>query len=113
MNRLHATKIIDVIAFCLFALMVSSGVILHYVIPVRSGRSVTIWGMTRHEWGDIHFWIATIFLGVLVMHLFIHGRFIMNMIGGAGRNYSGIRFSLGLVALLAILLLAVSPFLWN
>ncbi|MEX0844285.1 MAG: DUF4405 domain-containing protein, partial [Balneolaceae bacterium] len=42
-----------------------------YILPPGSG-SANIWGLTRHEWGDIHFWIAVIFAVTITVHLILH-----------------------------------------
>ncbi len=31
-----------------------------------------LWGMDRHEWGDIHFWLSVAFLVVMAVHLYQH-----------------------------------------
>ncbi|RLA23175.1 MAG: hypothetical protein DRQ61_04550 [Gammaproteobacteria bacterium] len=111
MSRFSLIKLIDGVAFALFVLLGSTGLLLHFVIPPRSGRGVTIWDMSRHEWGDIHFYIATSFFTVLVVHLFLHSRFIAGLFKGDRGERSLLRQALGIVSLLALLALAVAPFL--
>lgn len=69
MNRSTIIKIIDVLAFVGFLFLASTGILLHHFLPPGSGRSAEIWGLNRHEWGDIHFWIATLFFVLLSAHL--------------------------------------------
>lgn len=107
--------IIDVLAFICFVFLTSTGIIIHYLLPSGSGHSKTIWGWGRHDWGDLHFYMAVGFLLILSFHLFKHWKWIWSLVKGrvAGgvRPNSGKRGLLGLVGLLAILILAVLPIL--
>jgi len=101
---------IDVSAFISFVFVVSTGVLMRYVLPPRSGQSMEIFGMSRHEWGDIHFYITFIFLAILSIHLLLHWKFIRNVFRGRIKEASASRLLLGLVGLLAVLALAAAPF---
>ncbi|NNK87776.1 MAG: DUF4405 domain-containing protein [Flavobacteriaceae bacterium] len=103
--------IIDIIAFVSFVFLVSTGVILYYILPPGSGRQRTIWQMDRHEWGDIHFCIALVFLAILALHLFMHWRWIRSLTKGKKRESSGYRVGLGLVGFIAVLAIALAPLL--
>ena len=83
-----ATKnfIVDAFALVGAVLLVSTGFLMRYVLPEGSGgpegagqgiRAVQrpvalLWGLSRHEWGDIHFWIAIALMIILSVHLFLH-----------------------------------------
>lgn len=111
MNSFNLIKIVDAVAFALFVLLTSSGILLHYAIPPRSGGAITIWNMTRHEWGNIHFYIATTFFTILFIHLILHRSFIVGLFQGKPNQKLSLRTALGLVALLALFSLAIAPFL--
>jgi hypothetical protein len=49
--------IIDAVGFVGFVFLTTTGVLVRYVLPPGSGRRAVLWGMNRHEWGDLHFWI--------------------------------------------------------
>lgn len=34
-------------------------------------------GLTRHQWGDVHFWIALSLIALLVVHLVLHWRWVV------------------------------------
>ena len=110
MKKSNLITFIDIAAFICFIFVVSTGVLMRYVLPPRSGHSIEIFGMSRHEWGDIHFYITFIFLAILSVHLILHWRFIRNVFHGQIKEAGISRFILGLVGLLAILALAVAPF---
>jgi hypothetical protein len=101
--------IIDSLAFAGFVLLTATGVLMRYVLPPGSGRFATIWTLDRHEWGSIHFWLATVFLAVLALHLFRHWRWIVAVLRGRPREGSGARVALGTVGLVALLALAIAP----
>ena len=110
MNKLNIIKLIDIAAFISFIFVISTGVLLRYVLPTRSGHTVEIMGMTRHEWGDLHYLITVAFLFILTIHLVVHWRFFFLLLQGKASSTSAYRIVLGIVALLAILALAIAPF---
>ena len=110
MKRTTINFIIDAVGFAGFVFLTTTGVLVRYVLPPGSGRRAALWGMNRHEWGDLHFWIAISFFCVLALHLFLHWRWIVHMIRGKPREGSGVRFALGLVGILAVLAIAITPF---
>ena len=109
MKKSNLITLIDIAAFICFIFVVTTGVLMRYVLPPRSGHSIEIFGMSRHEWGDIHFYITFIFLAILSAHLILHWRFIRNVFHGRIKEAGISRLFLGLVGLLAILALAVAP----
>lgn len=114
----------DLISFIAFVLVVSTGFLLRYILPPGSGRLIgegsglktasrpitLLWGLTRQEWGAIHFWISVILMAILAMHLLFHWRWIIAMFKGQPREGSGIRAGLGIFGLIALAAIAVSPF---
>jgi hypothetical protein len=110
MKRTTINLIIDSVGYVGFVFLTTTGILVRYVLPPGSGKRATLWSMNRHEWGDLHFWIAIAFFCVLALHLFLHWRWIVHMIRGKPREGSGVRFALGLVGILAILAIAITPF---
>lgn len=111
MKRSTLNLSIDVAAFAGFVLLTTTGVLLRYVLPPGSGHYSTIWGLNRHEWGGIHFWIAIVFFSVLGLHLLLHWRWIFSVVTRRPREGSGFRVGLGMVGLATVLMLAISPLL--
>ncbi len=119
--------IIDVLAFACAVFMVATGFVLEYVLLPGSGRLgtegfgfapggmgrpiVLLWGLTRHEWGAIHFWTAIALMVALSLHLVLHWQWIVCMVRGKPREASGIRIALGILGLASLLALALAPFL--
>ncbi|MFH2011993.1 MAG: DUF4405 domain-containing protein [Pseudomonadota bacterium] len=109
MKRNNLNFIVDAVAFVGFVFLVTTGVIMRYMLPPGSGHYSTIWGLDRHEWGGVHFWIAVVFFSLLAVHLVLHWRWIVSILKGKPREGSGLRVSLGIVGLLALVALAISP----
>jgi hypothetical protein len=81
----------DLINAVLFVALATTGIILRWVLPhgsgggggagqhgggrgFRGGRGPApeLLDMTRHEWGDIHFWIAVSLVAFVLLHLALH-----------------------------------------
>jgi hypothetical protein len=111
MKRTNLYFIVDVMAFIGFVVLTTTGVLMRYILPPGSGKHSTIWGLDRHEWGDIHFMISVAFFAVLALHLVQHWRWIVNVVTGRPRDDSGFRVGLGIVGLVAVVALSISPLL--
>jgi Domain of unknown function (DUF4405)/Planctomycete cytochrome C len=81
MNRTIANIIIDLIAAFLFLGMITTGYLLHFPLPPGSNKTLSLWGYTRHQWGEFHFWISLGLLAVLVVHLVLHWNWVVTVIG--------------------------------
>ena len=124
-KRTTLNRVIDALAFVGFVLVATTGFLLHVLLPPGSGRlygigtgyraagkSVTLlWGLTRHDWGTIHFWVAVGLMVVLAIHLGLHRRWIACSLRGRPREGSGLRAALGLIGLVILLAIAVTPWL--
>lgn len=111
MKRATLISLIDVVAFIAFLFLTSSGILLRYLLPPGSGRWSQLWGMTRHQWGELHFWVAVFFFAVLAFHLSQHWRFVLGLFRGHLRECLRLRVALGLVGLVAVVLLSLAPLL--
>ncbi|MCG6941667.1 MAG: DUF4405 domain-containing protein [Thiohalocapsa sp.] len=111
MNRQRLNFLVDAVAFTAFAFLTTTGVLSRYVLPPGSGRYATLWGLNRHGWGDIHFWVAVVLLGVLALHVALHWKWILYAVQGKRSNASGARLALGVVGLVGLVGLAAAPLL--
>lgn len=70
--RKHTQNVaIDLTSFVLLVGLLLTGLLIHYVLPPGSHGSSFL-GLTRHEWGNIHFWVALFFVAVILFHLLLH-----------------------------------------
>jgi hypothetical protein len=77
-NRLNffVDLAIAVMAFCL----VTTGLILRYVLPPGTGGRFQVLGWGRHDWGDVHFWLA-VGIGVFALvHVALHWSWVCSML---------------------------------
>lgn len=109
MRRPTVNLIVDSVAFAGFVFLTTTGVLMRYVLPPGSGHRTVVWGLDRHDWGAVHFWIAAVFLGVLSFHLVLHWKWILSAIRGRPREGSGARVGLGVVGAVAVVAIAVAP----
>jgi len=81
--------IIDLLSFLNLVGLGFTGFIIKFILPPGTGglgRALhggqgrehikSFWSMTRHEWGDIHFYLALLFLALIVLHIFLHWSWI-------------------------------------
>ena len=102
---------IDAAAFFLFLFLVSTGTLIYLVLPPGSGQ-LSIWGMTRHEWGDLHFIAALGFLLLISIHLILHWNWIkINIRGHTGNTATKKRVVISVTIILLVLVLLIAPFL--
>lgn len=111
MKRSSLNLIIDIIAFTGFVVLTTTGVLMRYLLPPGSGHFSTIWGLDRHEWGGIHFWLAIVFFSILALHLILHWRWLLSTITGRPKEGSGLRLGLGVFGLVTVIALSMAPLL--
>ena len=109
MTRQTLNFVVDSLAFAAFILLAGSGVLVRYVLPPGSGRVTSVWGLDRHEWGSVHFWLAIGCLAALALHLILHARWVVGKLRGRKEGASGGRVALGLIGVAALVALAVAP----
>lgn len=102
------SKIIDFFSFVALLIMISTGALLEFTLPVRS-RHASVWGMTRHEWGDIHSYASLLFLALMAIHLFTHLKYIKNAIAGKASREQNYKIAMGIVCLITLIALAIAP----
>ncbi|MBP7634207.1 DUF4405 domain-containing protein [Candidatus Ozemobacteraceae bacterium] len=89
---LSGIVVIDLAGFVLLLLVALTGGIIKWHLPPGSGHGghghgaghghdfspgdaagpKLLWGMDRHDWGDVHFWLSVAFLVVMAVHLYQH-----------------------------------------
>ncbi len=111
MKKPSLNMIVDATAFAGFVLLTTTGVLMRYVLPPGSGRFIKVFGLDRHGWGDIHYWIAVVFFATLALHLVLHWKWIVSVVKGRKAEGShGWRVGLAIVGLLALMAIAAAPF---
>jgi len=91
MKRGTVNFIVDLVSFVDLLGMACTGFIMKYILPPgtsglgrdlhggRGGEHIKeLWSMSRHEWGRIHFYLALLFLALMVVHIVLHWNWIKN-----------------------------------
>jgi hypothetical protein len=97
MRRTTLNFVVDLIAFVNLLLLATTGTILKWVLPPGSGggggghgygfrggrgpgsgtgQVQQLLGLGRHDWGDIHFVLALVFVLLILLHLVLHWAWI-------------------------------------
>ena len=90
MSRNTVNFILDLMSFLNLLVLMFTGYMMRYILPPGtgglgrelhggSGRGINIkelWSMTRHEWGSIHFYLAAIFVVLMIIHIILHWKWI-------------------------------------
>ncbi|MBX3354874.1 MAG: DUF4405 domain-containing protein [Phycisphaeraceae bacterium] len=76
MNRAVLNLLIDSIAAVILTALVATGYVLWFALPPGTNRTHELLGWLRHEWGELHFWLAAVLLAVLAVHVALHWRWL-------------------------------------
>ncbi len=90
MKRTTLNFVVDSAGFLNLLLLAGTGAILKWVLPPGSGgghgrafrggrgqqETELLLGLGRHDWGDIHFVLAMLFLLLVLVHLCLHWSWI-------------------------------------
>ena len=111
--------IIDVLMFLIIMAIAGMGFLMKYIlIPgkevwIKYGNvDLSLLGMDRHEWGKIHHILGFILLGLLILHIILHWKMVLNMF----RRLIGYRRARIIMASVFIIICAISvvfPFIGN
>jgi hypothetical protein len=79
MNKLWWNRIVDFLLWISICLMLATGFVIRYRLPPgsRGGQGLSTWGWTRHDWGDVHSWLAYTVCALVVLHLVLHWQWLM------------------------------------
>lgn len=112
MRRFSPRLLVDVLMWLALTSLVSTGLLMAFRLPPGSGPR-SLWGLTRHEWGDWHFYSALTFLGLLGFHLILNAKWLSCALGTALGGSDPARregfgwIVLGLLAAMGGLILAI------
>jgi uncharacterized protein DUF4405 len=84
-DRTAWKKRLDLILYLLFCSLAGTGFLLAYRFPHGpSGSSLLFIGFDRHEWGDIHTWLAYAAIGIAAIHLLLNWRWLVKVAASRG-----------------------------
>ena len=79
--------IINALMFFCLCVITSTGLLMKYTLisgkeqMIKYGNKVKLqlFGMERHEWGEIHLIIGYLLIGLLLLHIILHWKIIFNV----------------------------------
>jgi hypothetical protein len=109
---------IDTLTFLIMLAMVATGLLVRFVLPPGSGERRSLWEYTRHDWGDVHFWLAVTLGALVLIHVALHWGWVCGIVqswlppGRRAGPKSSSRRNLAGAAFLLVVAGLVAGFLW-
>lgn len=81
MRRSIVNILIDFVSLLIMLVLAATGLVMRFTLPPGTGgrggglRS-TLWGWSRHDWGNLHAWLSVAIGALLVIHLALHWNWI-------------------------------------
>jgi hypothetical protein len=72
MSRQLLNYIVDIASAAVMLGLIATGLIVKFVLPAGSGSGSALWTLGRHDWGDLHFWIAVSGFVLILLHVALH-----------------------------------------
>lgn len=74
MKRNTLNYLVDLLALLALAGIVVTGLLMVLILPPgsRGGQGLSLWGWNRHLFGDVHLYLALGFVGLMLLHLWLH-----------------------------------------
>ena len=81
-------RINNILLYLGFTFLLGTGLLLVYRLPPgsRGGRGLSMLGMGRHDWGDLHFYAALGVVALMLVHLVLNWAW-MRKIAAKGGNW--------------------------
>lgn len=114
MKRITVNLSIDLLAAASFIGMIATGYILYFALPPGTNKSLSLWGLTRHQWGQIHFGVSVGLVAVLLVHLVLHWQWVVATVAqrlGLARKSQSRDLRIGAITLVVVLT-ALALFAW-
>jgi hypothetical protein len=118
MDKPKLSFVIDALMFLCLMALAGLGFLMKYALPsgreawakYGSNRQFAWLGWDRHDWGDMHLYLACTLLSLLVVHIILHWQPILGLFKRLVPDPRR-RFRIALIFLLLSLLLLYFPFL--
>jgi len=80
MNRTNTNLWLDLVTFLAMLGLFLTGGLMYFVMPPGTGHSLRLLGLSRHDYGTLHFWIAVALILLLTLHVALHWNFVCSVI---------------------------------
>lgn len=93
MSKARLNLLIDTLAYFGMVILLSTGLLLMYIMPPGTGgchgadgARVTLLGLSRHQWGAVHWYVALGLIAIAAIHVLLHWRWVVSTLGGLLRS---------------------------
>lgn len=74
MTRTSINLAVDLAIAALFLALIATGFVLGFALPPGTNKGLCLWGLSRHQFGNIHLGVSFAFLGARVPALAMGSR---------------------------------------
>ena len=109
MQNSKLRRYVDIFMYAGFCFVTGTGLLIKYrLAPCADGgdHGQSLFGMTRHQWGELHLWVAFAIIAVLVLHVMLNLTFVINVVAAKSKLYL---YSLAIGGALIILFFLLAP----
>ena len=79
MSRNTFNVCLDFLSLLVMLGLATTGGIIHFVLPAGTGQSHVLFGLGRHDYGQIHFYLAATALPLLALHVALHWSWVCSV----------------------------------
>ena len=71
MDKIWIRRIVNLLLYLCFCFIAGSGLLIEFkLVPgSQGGQGLSALGMSRHEWGDLHFYVSLAFIALIIIHI--------------------------------------------
>lgn len=78
--KLILPRLLNYILYAVGILIAGTGLLLRWKIPHgQAGHHVSLWGLDKHDWKDLHLWGGLALVLLVAWHLWLHRKWIMTV----------------------------------
>jgi hypothetical protein len=80
----NAMRTVNLLHYLCGCFLLGTGLTLTLRLPPGTGGQLAVLGLSRHEWGDLHFYVALFITALVLAHLALNWAWMRKI--AAGRN---------------------------
>ncbi len=86
MKRTSVNLWLDVVSLLVMLSLVVTGGLMYFVLPPGTGHTHFLFGLGRHDFGQVHFYLAVAAVVLMALHVALHWNWVCCVIGKAFGN---------------------------
>lgn len=102
-------RVLNYLLYLVLCFLIGTGFLLDFRFPQgRAGRGLSILGLDRHEWRDVHSWAGYLFAVLIIFHLWLAWKWLTNIAVKRRSVYMYAGLAAGVVLIVGLLLMPIS-----